>query len=272
MENYICKTCGVQYAASEAPPAACIICEDERQYVGWEGQQWLTLASMREGGYRNEIRDQEPRLMGIGTEPRFGIGQRSLLVQTEGGNLLWDPISFVDGETIRQVTAAGGIQAIAASHPHFYGSMVEWSRTFGNAPIYIPEDDEAWVTRPDPVVSLWKGHVDLFSGMTLIQCGGHFAGSAVVHWAAGAEGRGALLVGDSITVVQDRRFVSFMWSYPNGIPLSEPEVRNIVAAVAPYRYDRIYGGWWGSITPRGRPARCSAWVRSTTGSWRRRGL
>ncbi len=37
----ICRTCGVQYAA---PRADCPICLDERQYVGWEGQRWTTLA------------------------------------------------------------------------------------------------------------------------------------------------------------------------------------------------------------------------------------
>lgn len=247
MKNYICRTCGVQYASAEAPPPGCILCDDERQYVGWDGQQWLTMAEMRTRGYRNEIREHEPRLLGIGTEPRFAIGQRSLLLQSDSGNLLWDPISYIDDETIQRVNGAGGIQAIAASHPHFYGAMVDWSRTFTDAPIYVPEDDQQWVTRPDPMIKLWNGTVQLFPDVTLIQCGGHFPGSAVVHWATGAEGRGALLVGDSITVVQDRRFVSFMWSYPNVIPLSEPDVQHIVEAVAPYPFDRIYGGWWGSI-------------------------
>ena len=34
MPNFICLTCGAQHAASEEPPDHCIICEDERQYVG----------------------------------------------------------------------------------------------------------------------------------------------------------------------------------------------------------------------------------------------
>jgi hypothetical protein len=79
----------------------------------------------------------------------------------------------------------------------------------------------------------------------LIRCGGHFPGGTVLHWAAGAEGRGALLSGDILQVVSDRRYVSFMYSYPDLIPLPASAVRRIVAAVEPFQFDRIYGGWWG---------------------------
>jgi hypothetical protein len=84
----------------------------------------------------------------------------------------------------------------------------------------------------------------------LIQCGGHFEGSAVLQWASAADGRGALLTGDSITVAPDRRFVSFMRSYPNLIPLPASEVERIVATVQAYRFDRIYGGWWDRVIDR----------------------
>jgi hypothetical protein len=246
MPNYICKTCGVQYAASERPPANCVVCEDERQYIGWEGQQWTTLEEMKAADYRNDIRNLEPGLTGIGIIPSFSIGQRALLVQTEGGNVMWDCISYIDDQAIQAVQALGGIQAIALSHPHFYDSMVEWSHAFGGSPVYIPEADRQWVMRPDPVIQYWDGKpLELAPGVTLVQCGGHFDGSAVLHWAAGAEGRGVLLVGDTITVVPDRRYVSFMYSYPNLIPLSIETVQQVVAAVEPYQFDRIYGGWWG---------------------------
>ena len=43
MPNFICTTCGTQYAESDQPPAACAICQDERQYVKATGQQWTTL-------------------------------------------------------------------------------------------------------------------------------------------------------------------------------------------------------------------------------------
>ena len=62
--------------------------------------------------------------------------------------------------------------------------------------------------------------------------------------ATGAEGKGALLAGDILQVAQDRRWVSFMYSYPNYIPLPPSEVDRIVAAVDPFDFDRIYGAWW----------------------------
>ena len=246
MENFICKTCGVEYAESKAPPSNCIICDDERQYIGWSGQQWTTMSEMRAAGYRNETREEQPGLTGIGITPSFSIGQRALLVQTGEGNILWDCISYLDDETVQTIEALGGIQGLCISHPHFYDSMVAWSHAFDNAPIHIPEADREFVTRPDPVIRYWDGKpLEVLPEVTLIQCGGHFPGSAVLHWAAGAGGKGALMVGDTITVVMDRRFVSFMTSYPNLIPMSANEVRRIVDAVEPYPFDRIYGGWWG---------------------------
>ena len=245
MENYICKTCGVQHEATENPPANCIICDDERQFVGWAGQQWTTIEEMRAAGHTNEIRELEPGLTGIGTQPSFAIGQRALLVQTPHGNVLWDCISYIDDDTISKVNSLGGLHAISASHPHFYASMVEWSHALGGAIIHVPEADKEWVVRPDPSIQLWKGSLEVLPGVTLIQCGGHFEGSAVLHWAEGAGGKGVLLVGDTTAVVLDRRYVSFMRSYPNNIPLSAPAVRGIVEAVKPYPFDKIYGGWWG---------------------------
>ncbi len=246
MESYICKTCGVQYSPTEGPPEHCIICEDERQYIGHDGQQWTTMRELQATGRRNEIRAHEPGLVGICTEPHFGIGQRALLVQTPAGNLLWDAITYLDDETVRRLNEMGGIRAISSSHPHFYGAMVDWARAFG-ATVWVPDADREWVTYADPSIKHWRGSEEVLPGVTLVQTGGHFPGSAVVHWAAGADGRGALLTGDSISVVQDRRWLTFMWSYPNTIPLSESQVRGVVAAVEPYEFDRIYGGWWASI-------------------------
>jgi hypothetical protein len=230
----------------DAPPAHCPICEDQRQYVGWQGQQWTTLAALQ-SDHRNEIREVEPKLIGIGTQPSFAIGQRALLVETAAGNLLWDCISLMDDATIAAVRAMGGVAAIAISHPHYYSCMVEWSQAF-DAPIYLHADDRKHVMRPDPAIEFWMGETKpLFGGLTLIRCGGHFAGGTVAHWPDGANGKGALLVGDILTVVSDRRYVSFMYSYPNLIPLPADKVRRIVAAVEPYRFDRLHGAWWDRV-------------------------
>lgn len=243
----LCATCGTQFAASAAPPDACPICRDERQYVAPGGQRWTTLDALRRT-HRNAFQRLEPGLYGIGTEPRFAIGQRALLIRTPGGNVLWDCIALLDDATVDVVRALGGLAAIAVSHPHYYTTMVEWAHAF-DAPVLLHADDRAHVMRPDPALRFWEGETrDLadvgVDDVTLVRCGGHFAGGTVLHWPAGAEGRGALLTGDVIQVVPDMRWVSFMRSYPNLVPLDAARVERIAAAVAPFAYDRIYGAWW----------------------------
>jgi hypothetical protein len=246
MPHSICVACGVQYASTDEPPEHCPICQDERQYIGWNGQRWTTLEALH-ASHHNIVKREEPGLIGIGTHPEFAIAQRALLIQAPAGNVLWDCITLLDEPTIAAVQAVGGIAAIAISHPHYYSSMVEWGHTF-NAPVYLHEADRQWVMRPDPIITYWEGDtLSLGDGLTLLRLGGHFAGGTVLHWAAGAEGRGALLSGDILTVVQDRRWVSFMYSYPNLIPLPAATVRRMAAMVEPYDFDRIYGAWWGRV-------------------------
>jgi len=245
MRNYICTTCGHQFAESEEPPPRCPICEDDRQFVNPRGQSWTTLDELARD-HHNLVNSLETGLTGISTEPKFAIGQRALLVQAPGGNVLWDCVSLIDNATIEAIEGLGGISSLAMSHPHLFGSMVEWSHAFGNAPIHLHIDHRQWVQRPDPVVDFWQGEsLELDEGVSLHRCGGHFEGSTVLLWPDGAEGRGALLSGDTLYVAPDRRHVSFMYSYPNFIPLSASTVDSIVNKVLPLKFDRIYGHFFG---------------------------
>jgi hypothetical protein len=105
--------------------------------------------------------------------------------------------------------------------------------------------------RPDRAIAFWDGDTkSLGDGLTLVRCGGHFEGGAVLHWQGGAGGKGALLTGDIIQVVADRKHVSFMYSYPNYVPLSAAAVERIVEAVEPCGYERVYGAFWDSVIGR----------------------
>jgi glyoxylase-like metal-dependent hydrolase (beta-lactamase superfamily II) len=244
MPNFICVTCGVQYGESDSPPTSCVICSEERQYIGWQGQQWTTLDRLR-GDHRSRIEPEGSGLTGIGIEPSFAIGQRALHLRTAGG-FVWDCTSLVDEAVVSRVRELGGARAMGISHPHFYGSMVEWSRALGGIPIYLHEADRAWVMREDRAIVFWGGDtLEIGPGLTLIRCAGHFAGSTALHWADGADGLGALLTGDTVMVAQDRRTVSFMYSYPNLIPLGAGAVERILAALEPYDFEQIFGGWTG---------------------------
>ena len=247
MEYWICVTCGSQFAQSQEPPQQCPICLDQRQYIGHQGQQWTTLSKMQQDGYQNIMQQEEPHLTGIGTTPSFAIGQRALLIQTDQGNVLWDCISFLDDETVQAVQDLGGIAAIAISHPHYYSSMIEWAERF-HAPVYLHEADHQWVMRLDKRITFWSGEtLPLLDGVTLVRLGGHFAGGTVLHWPRGAEGRGALLTGDIIYVVADRAWVSFMYSYPNLIPLPAQEIRRMRETIAPYPFERLYAAWFERV-------------------------
>jgi hypothetical protein len=240
---FICTACGTQYPESPEPPATCPLCADDRQFVPASGQQWTTREALTRG-HRNAFQRLEPDLFGIGTEPRFAIGQRALLLRTPDGNVLWDCISLLDDATIEIVRALGGIRTIAISHPHYYTTMADWSRAF-DAPVLLHARDRRWATRSGSTVVFWEDDTrEVVPGVRLVRCGGHFAGGTVLLWDAGADGRGALLSGDILQVVADTRFVSIMRSYPNYIPLSAADVQRIGAIVARLRFDRIYGAFW----------------------------
>jgi hypothetical protein len=245
MENFICVQCGTQFTETAEPPSRCPICEDERQYVRHTGQEWTTLEQLRRD-HHNRMEDEAPRLLGIGTEPEFAIGQRSLLLQSPGGNLLWDCITLLDDQTAGKIDARGGIRAIAISHPHYYSGMVEWAERF-DTKILLHAADSEWVMRKSGRIEFWEGKtLSLWDDLTLINCGGHFEGGTVLHWPAGANGRGALQTGDIIQVVQDRRYVSFMRSYPNVIPLGHAAIQQILDRVEPFAFEHIYGAWWSA--------------------------
>lgn len=240
-DHPICVQCGVQYGA---PCDTCMICEDERQYVNWDGQQWTTLPELRAAGHQGDVRQEGPGVVGIGTRPSLAIGQRALLVQSTAGNVLWDCVTYLDDDLIAEVERLGGISAIAISHPHFYGSMVEWAYAF-DAPVYLHTADREWVARPDDHVVFWEGEAcELAPDLTLINAGVHFDGGTVLHRAGDG---GALFSGDIATVVSDRAWVSFMHSYPNLIPERPEVVRRAVRLLDDFEFARIYGAWWGRI-------------------------
>ncbi|WP_028045615.1 MBL fold metallo-hydrolase [Cellulomonas sp. URHE0023] len=264
MTFWICRTCGVEHSER---PDVCAICADERQWVPASGQAWATLEELADEGYAAHLTTLEPDLYAVTSTPNAGIGQQSKLVRTPDGSVLWDPIGFLDEPVVQQILALGPVVAIVASHPHMYGVQVEWSRRLGNPRVLVAESDVHWLGRPDPVVETWKGTLELTPGLTLSQPGGHFPGSAVLHWAAGAEGRGVLLAGDTVFANPDRRSVAFMRSYPNHLPLSAAVAERVAAHLEELAFDRLYGNFANVIDRDARAVvrrsadRHIAWVR-----------
>ncbi|MEK8033032.1 hypothetical protein AACH06_19590 [Ideonella sp. DXS29W] len=257
MPCYICETCGTQHSDTPAPPSRCLICEDERQYVGWQGQQWTTHDELLR---RHTLRiGHDDGLLAFALEGRFGIGQRALLLPTDAGNILWECLSLVTPEAIEAVRAEGGVDRIVISHPHFYSAMVEWSEALGGVPILLHEADRQWVMRPATQVQFWSGDVKALSAsVSLIRCGGHFEGSTALHWRAGPQPGGALFPGDSPQVASDRRHAAFMYSYPNFIPMRPADVSAMRERLRPFEFDQAYGYNWGRNITRGAKAAVDA--------------
>lgn len=237
-EVRLCATCGVEQHADGPLPEVCPVCADERQYVPTAGQRWTTLGELAREGRRGSLAELEPGLVAITVEPKAGIGQTALLVTTPAGTLLWDPPGYVDDDLADAVRDAGGIAAIATSHPHMYGVQLEWSRRFGDAPVHVAAADQEWLQRTGDAVRIWDGRLEVLPGVTLLRIGGHFPGSAVAVL-TGRDGRGVVLSGDTVKVTPDR-WVTFQRSYPNQIPLSAAVVRRIADALATLDYDRLY--------------------------------
>jgi hypothetical protein len=251
MPAFICTACGTQFPDSAAAPAQCKICEEERQYVPPRGQTWTTLEALSKS-HMNAFREYDASVIGIGAG--FAIGQRALLVHTGSGNILWDCVATLDRATVTLIKSLGGLKAIAISHPHFYTSMNEWAHAF-DCPIHLNAADKDWIVNPSSSVKLWHGDTfKLWDGVTLIRCGGHFEGGTAMHWAQGAGGRGILFAGDILTVTTDRKWVSFMRSYPNFIPLDRNSVQRIGAAVAPFKFDVLYGHYFDRVIASGAKA------------------
>lgn len=264
-----CATCGVERAAPL--PEVCPICADERQFVPRSGQRWTTPAESQSRGAFLEFNQLEDSVVGIVQRDCPGIGQKPAIIRTEHGNVLVEVPNYISDEAVTAVRGLGGISAIIASHPHMYGVQSLWSRAFDDAPVYLSAVDQHWVGLQPPNPVVWGGagpgddEVTLLPGVRASQPGGHFPGSVVVHWTA-PDGNGVLFSGDTIGSVADSRWVTFMRSFPNWIPLSGAVVRRIAAHVSRYKFDRLYSNFGGCVPRNARAVvqrsaeRYAAWV------------
>ncbi|HEY6640845.1 hypothetical protein [Povalibacter sp.] len=244
MFHPICVTCGTQYETTQPTPERCPICCDDRQYVGWDGQQWTTMGALAHE-YSNRLED-DGGLFCVGMSPSFAIDQRAMVLPTASHRILWECTPLVTAAAVDAIQARGGIDLIAISHPHFYSSMVEWSTALGGVPVYLHESDRHWIGRSSPLICFWNGDkLQLSDGVTLLRCGGHFPGSTALHWQDALRPRGQLFAGDALQVVLDRKHVTFMYSYPNYIPMPPQAVLHIRTLLERYAFDDLFGYTWG---------------------------
>ena len=252
-ESVLCATCGVEHetSASHPLPEVCAICADDRQYVPPTGQEWTTVGRLRADGASIGLRELEQGLWSLPVSGGAGIGQRAKILTTEHGNLMVDVPAYIDQEAVDAVARLGGLAGILASHPHMYGVQSEWSLAFGGAPVHISEPDVGWLARRPAHLNVWSGSLEPLPGVTASQPGGHFPGSAVVHWTA-PDGAGVLLSGDTVGVSRSGRWATFMRSFPNYLPLSGAVALRIADHLDRYDYARLYDNFGGVLGGEGR--------------------
>lgn len=239
----ICHGCG----APGDPAAPCPICTDARQFVPGGQQRWLTLDELR-ATHRNRIEPISDELISITTEPKFAIGQRALLLVSEGGNVLFDCVSLINPSSAAYLAALGGVDVIVLSHPHFYATATYWAEIFG-ADLVAHDLDRHWRPANGRFRPFPGSRLEVIPGVWAIRLGGHFDGSSVLWWPAGEAGRGVLLTGDTISVGQDLSTTSFMYSFPNLIPLGPRQLDEIEAGLAGLEFDVLHAGFPGQSLP-----------------------
>ncbi len=242
---WICATCAVETADSATPPEGCAICSDERQWVPATGQAWTTLAELEGRGTTTSWFEVEPGMYGVTADPKVGIGQQTMVVDTGDGVVVFDPLGYVDGAAVEHIRDLGVVRAVAASHPHMYGCQTAWAQAL-DAPVVISSHDAEWCRRADRV-TFFDETYELGSALTLYRVGGHFRGQTVAEWRTGNAGAGVLLAGDAVSPNPDRRTVTFMRSFPNRLPLSGAVVLRIAAQLEGMHFDRLYDNFGGVV-------------------------
>ncbi|KAL2147228.1 hypothetical protein VTI28DRAFT_183 [Corynascus sepedonium] len=278
----ICTTCGTQYPSTDRTAlTTCFICDDPRQYVpsvpGGRPTFTTLEALQRDPSVKNEFHPlslpscgDDNRFVSVVTTPKFGIGQRAVLVRTTTAsgkkvNVLWDCLSYIDDETIETLRRRwGGLHAVVISHPHYYSSHLEWADRF-DCPVYLAAEDERWLARRDNGKQVFLREVETSivvdgenTGVKVIKLGGHFPGSLVLLY------DGRLLTADTVMMTPSGRSnwtidalgrprerpkgvntFSFMWSIPNMIPLSADEVVRMWEIIKDYDYKSAHGPFLG---------------------------
>ncbi|KAH8159916.1 hypothetical protein CIB48_g8325 [Xylaria polymorpha] len=259
----VCETCGTQFPTDDKHKVTtCLICDDPRQFVPPSGQSFISLDVLRSTGHKNIFTpisgDLKERLIAIHTQPPAAIGQRAILVRTQDGNVLWDCITLLDDETITRIKDLGGLKAIVISHPHYYSTHLEWARAFG-CPVYLAAEDKEWLTQQDAKRQIFITDTETeVLGTKVLKLGGHFPGSLVMLF----EGR--LLIADTflttlsglgnwdtdaVGAARERppglSSYSFMWSYPNRIPLAPDALERMWAILKNYEFGSTHGAFPG---------------------------
>lgn len=271
----ICETCGAQSDVQNPKELQqrdeCFICLDPRQAVPESGQKWTKISNWLTNSSRLQCNlvpqdNFDPglfRVMAKDYTNMVGIGQTPWLILTEKGIVIWDCSAYFTVDLFNSIKQLSSlyqvpIVAIAISHPHFYTTSLTWAKAL-QTKLYISNLDKRWYQRDHDSkhINFFKSsQIEIIPGITMIRCGGHFDGSCVLHWdrkiakcpkglGTGKKETGVIFCSDTFAPASDRKQITFMWSYPNFIPLPPKDIVQIWKSVQQFEFDDILGAWPG---------------------------
>ena len=251
MTVFLCRACGTSFPDAEAPPAAlpdlrrrAAVRAERRPGLDDRARRWPP-------GTATPGSSSSPGSLSLQTVPAFAINQRAFLVATPAGNLLWDCVALLDAATeaiVRGARRAGGDRDLAPALLHHDAGLGRGLRRAGAT--CTPPTGAGSCARTRRSGSGTATRLPVLPGVTAGAARRPLRRRHGRALGGGADGDGALLAGDILQVTPGAHGVSFLWSYPNMLPLPAAD-----GAAARSRGSRP-GATAGSTAPS--PARTSS--------------
>ena len=224
LKHYACSNCGHwQIWFDHEPPLSCPICTDTRNALPPDGWDFKDEAFAR-GHFENHWQEMMPGLWGFWATPKFGLGATGWLIVRDDGNVAFEACPYYQPDAIAKIRELGGINVLAASHPHGYGALWQLQREF--EPTLTVHKDDIRYTKAFRVTWPADDEHELAPGLTLHHVGGHYEGHSVL-W---DEAHAALFCGDSLKIelAHDGSPVAISChkAFHYEIPLSHGELRH----------------------------------------------
>ena len=118
---YVCDNCGF-WQRHFGRPTSCPLCIDARHVLPQRGWRFYDRDEA-EGRYPCHWAEIEPGVWRFWNDPVEGIGSSGYLIRTPGGNCAFEGCTVYSPAALEAIAGLGGVQVLAASHPHSYGAI-----------------------------------------------------------------------------------------------------------------------------------------------------
>ena len=238
LSHFACANCGFWQLHFDPPD--CPVCTDVRNDLPADGWTFLPESEVSRS-HDGTFKEVTGGLWAFTTTPALGLGGTGWLLvrpKEEGGNIAFEAAPYYSKAMLAQIDALGGIDILAASHPHGYGALFQLQRRFEPNVLAIHKDDLNY-TKAFRVTAPFDDRLELAPGYTLHHVGGHYAGQAALHDAPGKR----LFCGDMFKIDQDEEgrstHVSSHKAFHKDIPLTHDELTRYREVVASLDFEAV---------------------------------